>query len=117
MSRSIILLGTGPMAPSIARFRWDDIPLDKVTEMVALKRVSGADFELTQAYFKKGARVPLHAHAGERLYYVLQGVVHVTSGAETITLREGDLIVVPPDVPHDAEVFDDAFLMTVGTKR
>jgi quercetin dioxygenase-like cupin family protein len=104
------------MAPSIARFRWDDIPLDKVTEMVARKRVEGATIELTQAYFKKGARVPLHAHAGEQLFYVLQGVVHVTSGADIFTLREGDLIVVPPDVPHDAEVFDDAFVMTVGTR-
>ena len=37
--------------------RWDDLPLEKVTEMVARKAVPGDESTLTQAYFKKGALV------------------------------------------------------------
>ncbi|MCC7043903.1 MAG: cupin domain-containing protein [Acidobacteria bacterium] len=102
------------MPPRIVRHRWDDIPLDKVTEMVARKTLGGDDLQLTQAYFKKGTKVPVHAHAGETLLYVLQGVVRVVTGPDDVTLREGDLLVVPAGTSHQAEVFDDAFVMVVG---
>ncbi len=81
--------------------------------MVARKTLGGAEFQLTQAYFKKGTRVPAHAHDGETLLYVLQGVIRVLSGADDMTLREGDLLVVPPGTVHQAEAFDDSFVLTV----
>jgi quercetin dioxygenase-like cupin family protein len=96
------------------RYRWDEQPLEKVTEMVARKTLGGAELLLTQAYFKKGARVPLHAHAAEQLVYVLQGVVRIVVGGEDRTLREGELLVVPPSAPHQVEVLDDAFVLTVA---
>lgn len=102
------------MTPRIARHRWDDIPLDKVTEMVARKTVGGTDLELTQAYFKKGTKVPVHAHDGEMLLYVLQGVMRIVTPADDVTLREGDVLVVPAGTAHQVEVFDDAFVVRVG---
>jgi quercetin dioxygenase-like cupin family protein len=99
------------MAPPATRFRWDDIPLDKVTEMVARKTIPGIELELTQAYFKKGAKVPAHAHDGEMLLYVLQGVIRVTTGTDDLTLREGDVLAVPAGVVHQAEVLDDTFVL------
>ncbi|MFO7300860.1 MAG: cupin domain-containing protein [Acidobacteriota bacterium] len=105
------------MSSRIVRYRWDEIQLDKVTEMVACKTLGGAELELTQAYFKKGTRVPLHAHPDERLLYVLQGVVRVVTGADDATLREGELLVLPAGVEHQAEVFDDTFVLTVGRRR
>ena len=58
--------------------------------------------------------MPLHAHAGELLVYVLQGVVQVMAGADDITVREGELLVVPPGTGHQAEALDDAFVLTVS---
>ncbi len=104
------------MPPRIARYRWDEVPLDKVTEMVACKSLGGEQLQLTQAYFKKGTRVPVHAHAGERLLYVLQGVIRIVAGNDDVTLREGDLLVIPAGTVHEAEAFDDAFVLTVAGK-
>jgi quercetin dioxygenase-like cupin family protein len=101
------------MTPRIVRHRWDEIPLDKVTEMVSRKTLGGDDLQLIQAYFKKGTKVPAHAHAGETLLYVLQGVIRVVAGNDDATLREGDLLVVPGGTSHQAEVFDDAFVLMV----
>jgi quercetin dioxygenase-like cupin family protein len=81
--------------------------------MVARKTLRGTEFQLTQAYFKKGTKVPVHAHDGETLLYVLQGVIRVLSGADDVTLREGDVLVVPAGTGHEAEAFDDAFVMVV----
>ena len=105
------------MPPRIARYRWDEVPLDKVTEMVACKSLGGEQLHLSQAYFKKGTRVPVHAHAGERLLYVLQGVIRVVAGNDDVTLREGDLLVIPAGTAHEAEAFDDAFVLTVAGPR
>lgn len=104
------------MTPRIARHRWDDLPLDKVTEMVARKTLGGAELELTQAYFKKGAKVPVHAHDGEILLYVLQGVMRIVTAADDVTLREGDVLVVPAGTSHQAEVFDDAFVLRTARR-
>ena len=92
-------------------FRWDELALEKVTEMVTRKAVSGAELMLTQAYFKKGAVVPTHRHDGERLIYVLQGALRAHLGDSDVTVREGEVLVVPV---HQTESLDDTFVLTVA---
>src|SRR5690349_14931314 len=53
------------MTRRVNLYRWDQLPLDKVTEMVTRKVIASRDLNLIQAYFKKGALVPLHAHAAD----------------------------------------------------
>ena len=95
--------------------RWDELPLEKVTEMVARKTVSGATQTLVQMYFKKGAIVPQHEHAGEQLVYVLQGALRARLGDDEFTVREGEVLIVPPATPHQTEALDDTFVLKVGT--
>jgi quercetin dioxygenase-like cupin family protein len=102
------------MTFDVTLFRWDELALDKVTEMVARKTVSGGDLTLTQAYFKKGAIVPLHRHDGERLLYVLQGALRAQVGAADVTVREGEVLVVPAGEAHQTESLDDTFVLTVA---
>ena len=81
------------MTPAaVRRFRWDEIPLDKVTEMVSRKEIARTATELAQTYLKKGALVPLHAHERPQWIYVLQGVLAVTIGGDVHVLREGDVL-------------------------
>src|ERR1051326_9206661 len=97
----------------VSLYRWDALELQKVTEMIARKVITGAEETLVQAYFKKGALVPAHAHAGEQMIYVLQGALRaVVDGAE-ITVREGEVLQIPPSVPHQAEALDDTFVLDI----
>ena len=83
------------MNRSVSLYRWDALELQKVTEMIARKVITGAEETLTQAYFKKGALVPTHSHPGEQMIYVLQGALRaVVDGAE-VTLREGEVLQIP----------------------
>jgi quercetin dioxygenase-like cupin family protein len=100
-------------SPSPSLARWDDLPLDKVTEMVARKVIVGADVALTQSYLKKGALVPWHAHRGGQVIYVLQGALKARLEDRDITVREGEVLSVPPAVPHQAEALDDTFVLDV----
>jgi quercetin dioxygenase-like cupin family protein len=46
-----------------------------------------------------GARPHRHDRSAE-MFYVLEGAVQVLSGAEVIRAEGGDIIVVPPRMPH-----------------
>ena len=101
------------MAPRTLLARWDEQALEKVTEMVARKVIAGGDLVLMQAYFKRGALVPVHVHTAEAALYVLQGALRVHAAGEVATVREGDVLIVASGVARQAEALDDTFLMTV----
>lgn len=46
-----------------------------------------------------GARPHRHDHSAE-MFYVLDGAVQVLSGTEIVRAEQGDVIVVPPRMPH-----------------
>jgi quercetin dioxygenase-like cupin family protein len=93
--------------------RWDEIALDKVTEMFSRKIVAGEREMLVQVYVKRGCLVPLHAHASEQMTYVLQGGLKFLVGGEEITVREGEVIHIPSGVEHQAEALEDTFELDV----
>jgi quercetin dioxygenase-like cupin family protein len=99
------------MAPAVMCARWDEVALDKVTEMVSRKSIARGDDLLVQSYLKKGALVPLHTHAADQWIYVLQGALELVVAGERVTLREGDVGVVPAWAPHQAEAIDDTFVL------
>lgn len=84
----------------IRQFRWDEIELEKVTEMISRKIVSGEKEMLAQIYLKKGALVPVHEHESEQISYVLQGALKFLIDGEEIIIREGDVLHIPSWVPQ-----------------
>jgi len=102
------------MAPGSVRLhRWDEIALEKVTEMLSRKIVSGEREMLVQVYIKRGCLVPMHAHDSEQMTYVLQGALKFLIGGEEITVREGEVLHIPSGVEHQAEALEDTFELDV----
>ena len=93
--------------------RWDDVPLEKVTEMVSRKIVGGYRHLLAQVYLKRGAHVPMHVHDSDQTVYVLQGVLRYFVDGREITVRAGEVLHIKPEIPHQAEVIDDTFALVV----
>ena len=60
--------------------RWDEIALEKITEMISQKIVAGEREMLAQIYLKRGALVPMHSHESEQMTYILQGALKVVVG-------------------------------------
>ena len=77
---------------------------------------------LTQAYFKKGAVVPLHRHEWDVVVYVLQGALRAHVDDTDVTVREGEVLLISGDhrelnvgeVRHLAVVADRFTLMVSG---
>ena len=94
-------------------YRWDEIALEKITEMMSQKIVVGEREMLAQIYLKRGALVPMHSHESEQMTYVLQGTLRVLVGGEEITVREGEVLHIPSGTPHQAEALEDTFELDV----
>ena len=75
--------------------RWDEIALEKVTEMLSRKLVTGEHEMLAQIYLKRGCLVPKHSHESEQITYVLQGALKFLIAGEEITVREGEVLHIP----------------------
>src|SRR5207302_7816125 len=93
--------------------RWDEIALDKVTEMLSRKIVTGEREMLAQVYLKRGCLIPMHSHESEQMTYVLQGALKFLVGGEDVTVREGEVLHIPSRIEHQLEALDDTFSLDV----
>ncbi len=93
--------------------RWDEIALEKVTEMVSRKIVAGDRQMLAQIYLKRGALVPVHSHPSEQMTYVLQGALRFLVAGEETIVREGEVLHIPAGVFHQSEALEDTFELDV----
>ena len=98
---------------TVSLHRWDEIALEKVTEMLSRKVVTGEREMLVQIYVKRGCLVPMHSHESEQMVYVLQGALRFLVGGEEITVREGEVLHIPSLVEHQAEALEDTFELDV----
>ncbi|MGV9775366.1 cupin domain-containing protein [Streptosporangium sp. NPDC003464] len=65
---------------------------------------------------------PHHHTASSELFYVLDGALQVLAGEQVVTARGGDLIVVPPHMPHAFAAAPDSgadvlVVITPGVER
>jgi len=93
--------------------RWDEIALEKITEMISQKVVAGEREMIAQIYLKRGAQVPIHAHESEQMTYVLQGSLKYVVAGEEIIVREGEVLLIPANVRHQAEALEDTLELDV----
>jgi quercetin dioxygenase-like cupin family protein len=99
--------------PSARLHRWDEIALQKITEMMSQKIIAGERQMLAQIYLKRGALIPMHSHESEQMTYILQGALRFVVDGEEIVLREGEVMHIPANVAHQAEALEDTFELDV----
>ncbi|HJQ22925.1 MAG TPA: cupin domain-containing protein [Blastocatellia bacterium] len=90
--------------------RWDDMPKERVNDLLSRRLITGERMMLAHVYLDKGSIVPRHSHDNEQLTYVLEGALHFwlgADGAEEVTVRAGEVLVIPPNLPHKAEALED----------
>ena len=90
--------------------RWDDMPKEKVSDMLERRFITGDRMMLAHVYLKKGCVVPRHQHENEQLTYILNGALKFWIGEEekeTLVIRGGEVLVIPSLVWHKAEALED----------
>jgi quercetin dioxygenase-like cupin family protein len=95
---------------AVRQYRWDDMPKERVNDLLDRRLITGERMMLAHVYLKKGCIVPMHSHDNEQLTYVVDGALRFWIGdenAESFVVSSGEVLVIPSHVPHKAEAVED----------
>jgi len=101
---------TTTAAGGVQHYVWNDMTAEPLKGTITRKLISSDRMMIAHVHFKKGDDVPLHKHENEQLTYILSGALHFwfgADGAEEITVRAGEVVVIPSNVPHRALALED----------
>ncbi len=90
--------------------RWEDMPKERVNDMLDRRLITGERMMLAHVYLKKGCIVPKHSHENEQLTYILQGALRFKLGDdqnEMLVVNVGEVLHIPSNLPHEAEALED----------
>ena len=86
---------------------WESIPLERMSDMISRKIISGDKAMVAQVFLKKGAVVPEHHHESEQITYILEGALKFQLEGKEIVVRKGEVLSIPSNVPHRAVALED----------
>lgn len=94
-------------------FRWDELPMEAVTDMIARKVITGEKVMAGHIWLKKGCVVPQHQHEAEQYSMVFSGALKFIINGQSIVVGPGQMLVIPSWVPHEAVAIDETYEMDV----
>ena len=86
---------------------WESVPLEVMSDVIARKVISGEKAMVAQVFLKKDAVVPEHQHESEQITYILEGALKFYLDGKEVTVREGEVLHIPSNVPHRAVALED----------
>jgi len=96
--------------------RWNDLPRERVGPQIERRYVSGVHLTLAQFFLEKGCVVPSHAHDSEQFVNVVAGTLRLrlgADGADVADVAAGEVLMIPPNLPHSAEALEDTVVHDV----
>jgi quercetin dioxygenase-like cupin family protein len=87
--------------------RWNDVELETLNPLLDRQIVTGESLMLSRVLLKKGCIVPEHSHLNEQLTYILEGALKFTIDGREIVVSAGEVLCIPPHMPHKAEALED----------
>jgi unsaturated pyranuronate lyase len=98
------------VSQSVTFYRWNEMPKEKVSEMLDRRLITGDRMMLAHVYLKKGCLVPQHKHENEQLTYILEGALRFWIGEnkeQELVVSAGEVLHIPSNVPHEALAIED----------
>ena len=92
---------------SLKYLSWSDIEVEAMNPLLGRQLIVGHQVMLARVLLKKGCIVPLHSHVNEQLSYILEGALKFYIDGKEIVVRAGEVLTIPPNMPHKAEAMED----------
>jgi quercetin dioxygenase-like cupin family protein len=97
---------------------WNAITVEPMTDYITRQMWNGEHTTVARIVLKKGAVVPRHTHPSEQFSLVLEGALEFTFDGGKQLVRTGEMIYIPPHVPHQAVALEDTLDLDVfGPRR
>jgi len=86
---------------------WRAVPLEDLNPLLQRHFIVGQDIMLARVLLKKGSIVPEHSHGNEQVTYILEGALKFWIDGKEIVVNAGEVLTIPPHMPHKAEALVD----------
>jgi quercetin dioxygenase-like cupin family protein len=97
-------------AAGAKHYRWNDLPAEPMKGTITRRLITSERMMIAHVYLKKGDDVPQHSHENEQITYILEGALHFwlgEQGEREVTVRAGEVLVIPSYLPHRALAIED----------
>jgi quercetin dioxygenase-like cupin family protein len=89
---------------------WDGMDPIEILSGLRFQPVLGEQLMVNFVHFEPHTEAPEHWHDEEQISFVIDGEFEFELAGEKRTVRRGQAIVIPPNVPHAARTFDESCL-------
>ena len=86
---------------------WNDVEREEMNPLLYRQLIVGQQVMLARILLKKGCVVPWHSHVNEQLSSIFEGALKFWINGREIVVRAGEVLVIPPNMPHKAEALED----------
>jgi len=94
---------------------WSSVELEDLNPLLKRQFVVGQSVMISRVLLKKGCVVPLHSHHNEQVTYILEGALKFALKNQEITVRAGEVLCIPPNMPHEAIAMEDTVDLDIFT--
>ena len=98
---------------TVVQHRWSDVAPEQINPAVVRQYITADRVTIARFELKRGGVVPRHAHENEQVSVVLSGALLFRIDGREITVKGGEAMQIPGNVPHEVEVVEDALVMDV----
>ncbi len=94
---------------------WNSVELEDLNPLLQRQMIVGQDIMVARVLLKKGCVVPEHSHHNEQVTYILEGALKFWIDGKIIVVNAGEVLTIPPHMPHKAEALVDTVDLDVFT--
>lgn len=94
---------------------WKNVELEHLNPLLDRQMVVGEQIMVSRVLLKKGCVVPEHSHHNEQVTYILEGALKFHIDGREIVVHAGEVLCIPPHMPHQAEAIEDTVDLDVFT--
>ena len=88
-------------------YQLDAQPIEQINPLVQRQMLNGTQSTFVKWTVKKGGVFPLHHHANEQITWITKGRCEVSSQGRKFVVAAGDVLIIPPNVPHEFHCTED----------
>lgn len=94
--------------PTIIDF--DKMPAEQINSKIQRRFIMGTQSSLLRWDLKAGTKLSVHAHINEQITRVEKGTLEVYSQGKKFIVKAGQVMVFPPNVPHEFVAVTDTVI-------
>lgn len=98
-------------------YRWNEVENERLSQTISRQVIHGDTLTVARISVKQGGAVPEHSHHNEQISMVERGALKfVLAGLERV-VRPGEMVRIPPHVPHSVEALEDSVAVDLFSPR